>query len=153
MRPRDYHPSDRTACLEIFRSNVPLYFAAGDEAEFLGFLDNLPGPYIVMEKGPEIIACGGYGLEPSTGTASLCWGMVRQDQHRQGLGRFLLETRLRHMTEVGQVRWVLLNTSQHTQGFYEKYGFRLLRKIPNGYGDGLDRCEMRLELNGGGSNS
>jgi hypothetical protein len=31
---------------------------------------------------------------------------------------------------------------QHTVGFYERLGFRTVRIDPEGYGPGLDRCEM-----------
>ncbi len=42
------------------------------------------------------------------------------------------------------VSLIALNTSQHTAGFYESLGFHKIEVIRDGYGPGLDRCEMRL---------
>jgi hypothetical protein len=42
-------------------------------------------------------------------------------------------------------RALVISTSQHTSGFYEKLGFRLTEHVPDGYGPGIDTCRMRLE--------
>ncbi len=42
---------------------------------------------------------------------------------------------------------VVLDTSQHSRGFFERFGFQQVARHRDGYGPGLDRCEMRLELN------
>ena len=39
-----------------------------------------------------------------------------------------------------------LDTSQHTRGFFERWGFTAASVTPNGYGPGLDRIEMRITL-------
>lgn len=78
--------------------------------------------------------------------ARFCWGMVRLDCHGQGLGRSLAEARLALIRDDPQVRRVRLDTSQHTLSFFQRFGFRLESVHPDGYGPGLDRCEMLLEL-------
>lgn len=39
-----------------------------------------------------------------------------------------------------------LDTSQHTQAFYARFGFTVERVVVNGYGPGLDRWDMALDL-------
>jgi ribosomal protein S18 acetylase RimI-like enzyme len=73
--------------------------------------------------------------------------MVKNDHHGRGVGRLLLEERLRHIHEDGRFTAVLMNTSQYTLGFFEKYGFETERVIPDGYAPGLHRYELRLRLN------
>src|SRR5438445_173336 len=94
MRIRAYQPGDQAACLAILRSNLERHFSPGDDVEFPRFLANLPGWYGVVEldNGP-IGACGGIALDGAV--AALTWGMVEAGRHGQGIGRFLLNERLR----------------------------------------------------------
>lgn len=147
MLVRDYTPADRTACMAVFESNVPEYFLVAEREQFSHFLDVLPGPYVVVEDGArEIVACGGYALEPGTATVSLCWGMVRRDRHRTGLGRLLLDARLDRIRSDALIGAVKLDTTQHSHRFFERWGFRTQRVLLDGYGPGMDRYDMRLDL-------
>ena len=145
---RPYTPSDLDACLAVFDTNVPRYFIRSERDAFREFLGNLPGPYIVLIDGDgQIVACGGHALnEDEPGRADLCWGMVRQEKHRKGLGRHLIHARIDAAKRDPAVRLLALNTSQYTTGFYERFGFRVTEVERDGYGPGLDRCEMRREL-------
>ncbi|WP_218022956.1 hypothetical protein, partial [Calidithermus terrae] len=71
---RPYHPHDREACLAVFRSNVPRFFAPHEEREFAGFLDELPCTYFVLEAAGEVLGCGGYYVAAGRGEGGLCWG-------------------------------------------------------------------------------
>lgn len=147
MRARDYTPADREACLAVFDSNVPEFFVSPERPAFAAFLDALPGPYLVVEDpSGTLVGCAGYAVEPGTTRADLCWGMVRRERHGTGLGRLLLEERLARIRADPGVDAVRLDTSQHTRGFYEQYGFVAEQVVPDGYAPGLDRCEMRLRL-------
>ena len=144
---RLYDPADRAACLQIFDSNVPRYFRDEERTAFCTFLDELPGPYFVLlEDHHTLVGCGGYALRPEAGVADLCWGMVRQDRHGNGLGRALAEARLEAIVKDPRANAVALNTSQHTVPFYERVGFRTINVLKDGYAPGLDRCDMRMEL-------
>ena len=72
--------------------------------------------------------------------------MVRRDRHRSGLGRLLTEARIERAARDPRVNTVALNTSQHTEGFYLRFGFRTVEIVPDGYAEGLHRYEMRLRL-------
>jgi ribosomal protein S18 acetylase RimI-like enzyme len=144
MLIRDYRPEDRNTCLEIFDSNQPQYFAAWERQEFAEFLDREMSPYLVLEDNGKVIACGGYALGKSAGEGVLCWGMVRGDGHRNGLGRMLLEARLKRLFADPAIQVVVINTSQLSAGFYEKFGFEVSSKIPDGFAPGIDKWEMRL---------
>jgi ribosomal protein S18 acetylase RimI-like enzyme len=156
---RPWRPGDRAACFALFDSNVPDFFHEDERAEFEAFLDDLPGPYVVLERAGEIVACGGYALrvgdldgEPSARAgriADLCWAMVRRDLHGLGLGRALTERRVTLALEDAAVEELALVTSQHTVGFYERLGFTTVSVEPDGFAPGLDRCTMRRRLTGG----
>lgn len=156
IRIRDYTEEDLDACLAVFDSNVPRYFRVEERPGFEAYLRELPGPYLVaVDEEDGVVACGGHALrDEPPGLADLCWGMVRGDLHGRGLGRRLTLRRLDAARRDPRVEEVALNTSQLTTGFYERLGFRTIEVEPDGYGPGLDRCEMRIEVvreSGGGA--
>lgn len=151
---RGYERADREACLSLFDSNVPPYFAPSERADFAAFLDDLPGPYLVLEDlNGDIVACGGFGPTRQDDTvAILCWGMVRRDQHGRGLGRQLLATRLDLIATDPRFRAVRIETSPLSRGFFERFGFIVDLVVPDGFAPGLDLVAMALDLGGSGAN-
>jgi N-acetylglutamate synthase-like GNAT family acetyltransferase len=146
MRIRPYESADRDACLSIFRSNVPEYVAAFEEEQYRRFLDNAPGTYFVLvREDGRVAAAGGYAIGADD-VCTLCWGLVHRQWHRQGLGRQLLTARLDAIEQAGIARAVRLSTSQHTRGFFERFGFVATETVTNGIAPGIDRVDMRLEL-------
>jgi GNAT superfamily N-acetyltransferase len=146
MDLRPYLHPDRAACLGVFESNVPEYFAPAERSLFEAFLDDPDCPYFVMEHDDAIVGCGGYALAQQDGIASMVWGMVRRDSHKLGLGRFLLLYRLREIGKTGGIQMVRLDTSQKAEPFFRKQGFKATGLIKDGYGPGLDRVEMVMKL-------
>ncbi|ALN81692.1 GNAT family N-acetyltransferase [Lysobacter antibioticus] len=150
---RRYRAEDRAACLALFDSNVPDYFAELERADFIRTLDEIDGEivaYWVIElEGEGIVACGGYAA--SDGDASiavLCWGMVRRDLHRRGLGERLLRERLSRIDAEPAFAWSVLETTQHSRAFYARHGFRAMREQRDGFAPGFDLVEMRRPRNG-----
>src|SRR5215510_10334224 len=146
MKIRSYSVVDRDACLQILGGNTPEFFIPRDRDDLTNFLDQLPGPYYIVEKAGTIAACGGWAMDDDQ-IAALTWGMVRRDLHRQGIGRFLLHHRLNAIRDDGRARLVRIRTVQLVQGFYECEGFEVVDVVPNGYGDGLDRVTMTFGRN------
>lgn len=141
---RDYTPADRNGCLEVFDSNIPEFFSESEREDFVDFLKRLPGRYgVVDDSTGRIVACGGIAIsrmDPQR--VDLTWGMVDRSLHRQGIGRILTSGRLLWVEQIPDVTSVHLNTSHLTDEFYEKFGFRTVKRIPNGYREGLHRCDM-----------
>lgn len=145
MKIRPYEPTDIDAVIQIFRSNIPKYFRPNEESGLTEFLSELHADeYFVIELDGEIVASGGIGLNDDD-TVSLCWGMVRGKNLGMGLGRLLTEFRFDVASERYPRLPLVISTSQHTTGFYEKFGFALLERIKDGFGPGLDNCKMRKE--------
>lgn len=146
MEIRAYRNEDLDAVVAVFRSNIPKYFSPEEEPGLYEFLDGYVDDYYVIEVGGEVVGAGGIAWNDlEKPTVSLCWGMVRQDHLRTGLGKKLTEFRIKYAREkYGEVP-LTIGTSQHTQGFYEKFGFRLTEHKKDGYGPGIDTCKMRLD--------
>jgi predicted GNAT family N-acyltransferase len=145
-RFRPYSQADQEAVIAIFRSNIPKYFTSGEEQGLVNFLSDDVRDYYVIEINGEVVGAGGIGLnEQEPLTVSLCWGMVRQDHLGTGLGKALTQMRINIARERFDGAPLSISTSQHTQGFYEKFGFELTRHEVDGFSPGIDICEMRLE--------
>ncbi|GAA4020458.1 GNAT family N-acetyltransferase [Allokutzneria multivorans] len=139
-----YRAADQQEVLEVFDSNVPRYFAESERAEFLEFLGDFGDHYLVGREEGKVVACGGHAPrrdDPSTWT--LCWGMVTASHHRRGLGAQLLRVRLDAIAATGPAT-VLLATSQHSAGFFERFGFVTENVVPDGFAPGIDQYDMRL---------
>jgi predicted GNAT family N-acyltransferase len=142
---RPYTPADLEAVVEIFRSNIPKYFGPDEETGLRNFLnDPRCFDYFVGEHDGEVVGAGGIALNDDA-TVSLCWGMLRSDVIGRGHGRDLTAFRIRLAREKFGPLPIIISTSQHTQGFYERFGFRLTSHTPDGFGPGLDICKMRLD--------
>jgi predicted GNAT family N-acyltransferase len=145
MNIRLYNPADLNAVIEIFRSNIPRYFTPAEEAGLRGFLaDDRGQDYYVLEVAGEVVGAGGIGQNADK-TVSLCWGMVHSDYLGTGLGKRLTEFRIALAAEKYPGSPLVISTSQHTTGFYEKYGFRITERTTDGFGPGIDDCKMRLD--------
>ena len=145
---RAYTPSDRLACLALFEGNSPFFFSEADRTDYHDFLDDADAgreTYFVLEGGAELLACGGVGQE--AGETFLTWGMVRGDLRGAGLGSELTRYRLdwlrHHWPAASQVK---IDTSQHTEGFYARFGFEVVEREQDGFGPGLDRVRMVARL-------
>jgi ribosomal protein S18 acetylase RimI-like enzyme len=146
LRFREYQPDDRAGVLAVFDSNVPEFFTTPERGAFEEFLRDLPGPYFVVEYHDSIVACGGYAIVLDESRADFCWGMVGRALHGRGIGRFLTELRINAARSDPKVSMIILNTSQHTEAFYERLGFVTEKCTKDGFAPGLDRCDMRLVL-------
>jgi ribosomal protein S18 acetylase RimI-like enzyme len=138
-----YLVGHRDACLALFDSNVPRYFYADERAGFETFLDAPLGPYFVGRLDGKIIAAGGYAEDRGrAGTWALCWGIVAAPLHHRGFGQELLKARLHALSELPGVQEVRINTTQHTSGFFERFGFVVTEIEQHGYGPELHRYAM-----------
>lgn len=140
---RAYAPSDRADCLAVFDSNVPESFDLVERAEFAEYLDDLPGPYLVLlDDLGRIQACGGWARADDPRCADLCWGMVTRSLQGEGWGRALTLARLDGVANMPDLDRVRLQTSQDTEGFYRRMGFAVIDRKADGFRPGFDHIVM-----------
>ncbi|MBL7921627.1 MAG: GNAT family N-acetyltransferase [Bacteroidia bacterium] len=152
---REYRASDRSACIAIFKSNMPLYFAPEEFPLLENWLDskdkneiayenNHAEHFYVVEKNSMVVACGGFYLTNET-DAKITWGMVENSYHKKGIGKEFLLYRLEEIKQHYPESIISLDTSQHTFSFFEKMGFTVKKITREGYGKNLDRYDMILK--------
>ncbi|GAB3840023.1 GNAT family N-acetyltransferase [Hymenobacter jeollabukensis] len=152
LRIRPYTAADENAVIELFRGNLAPYFVAAEETDLRAFLHgeiSTEGlPYFVAERPgwPGLVAAGGFALNDPH--AVLTWGMVERRLHGQGLGRTFTVFRIRECQRAYPGRGIEIKTSQHTEGFYARLGFRTLATEPDKWAPGLHEVYMLLPAAG-----
>lgn len=144
MRITTYNPDHYGDVLAIYDSNAPSYFIPTDRDAFLEFLSNLSSPFFVLRDGESALACGGFWF-PTQDRASLTWGMVHKSHHGRGFGSRLLKHRIDLIRERG-AQSIVCETSQLTSVFFEKHGFNIHIVEKDGFGPGIDKVVMLLDL-------
>lgn len=152
---RTYEASDKEACMAAFKTNVPKFFTHGEVGDFEHFLDRMNDPaelsktpYYVMKLDEQLIGCGGFAEKEGidgTNAITFTWGLVHRDFHKQGYGEELLRFRIREIKAQFPGRQVILDTTQFSYTFFEKYGFKTVKYTENGYAEGMHRYDMILE--------
>jgi hypothetical protein len=154
----DFQPADRAACLAVFDSNVPRYYHPHEREMFVAFIDSghfLParlhkvgapaGHLYVVKREGVLAACGGWYLDGTV--ANLSFGTVDRSMHRQEIGTFLLDARLKAIHDDGRATVVRLRTTPLVQGFYERARFKVVVDgNTRGLVDEVPLVELRRDL-------
>ncbi len=153
MRVRPYTAADKPACVAILRSNVPAFALSHEVHEYAAWLDRTcvrgaedPCEYLVGELDGAVVCAGGVAYATTAPVATLCWGIVRRDLHRRGLGSALLRARLDAIRTRGGVERVLMDTTDAAVGFFLRHGFVVTGRVKDGYAAGVDRLDLELRV-------
>lgn len=148
---RPYNYTDKEACLIAFESNVPKSFTKDEINLFSNFLDTFQNKnttnktyYYVLVLNNEIIGCGGFGDKEGTNKITLAWGLIHAHFHKKGFGELLLKFRLKKIKEIHPNNDLYIDTTQHSHGFFEKFGFVTTKITPDFYEKGLHCYDMVL---------
>jgi [ribosomal protein S18]-alanine N-acetyltransferase len=146
---RKYTESDKSQCIEAFKTNVPKFFTKAEIRDFTDFLDKVDENtedsrviYYVVTLDDQIIGCGGIGCYPKKSEASLCWGLMEAKFHRQGHGKEFLKFRLNEIKSHFPNCKIKIDTTQSSAPFFAKYGFETVKITKDFYAEGLDRHDM-----------
>ena len=125
--------------------NIPEYFHPSEEADFVHYLKHEVEDYFVYKHDEDIVGCGGLNYRrPDEGIIS--WDIIHPEYHGRGIGRELVEHRLKFLKSKKEIDKVSVRTSQHAYKFYEKFGFKLNHIQPDGWAPGFDIYEMDTKL-------
>jgi GNAT superfamily N-acetyltransferase len=144
---RAYAATDRDAALACFRSNVPAFFSAEDEAWFISALDEPDGPNFVVLSDEQVVGFGGYEVSDTYNHAVLVFGQIHAEWHDKGLGSMLLKHRMDHLRTHGQpTKYLIIDTTLKVAPFYVKHGFEIVSHWREGFRDGADKVDLRFVL-------
>jgi N-acetylglutamate synthase-like GNAT family acetyltransferase len=151
---RAYNKNDKGSCLAAFKSNVPKYFTEEEMGDFENFLvrienvdvdNNSITHYFVVEYDQNVIGCGGFGDKDGKEIITLAWGLIHNKFHNKGYGKALLVYRLEQIKQLYPELPLVLDTTQYSHSFFEKYGFRTIKITKNYYCIGMHRYDMEFK--------
>lgn len=144
---RAYEAADRSAAIDCFRSNVPAFFSATDEAWFASALDEPDGPCFVVVADGQVVGFGGYEVSEFYNSAVLVFGQIHAQWHGTGLGHLLLQHRIDHLkARPDRTKYLVVDTTLKVAPFFVKHGFEIVSHWREGYRDGADRVDLRYVL-------
>ncbi len=145
MKFRKYNPEDKQALVNILLSNCPKYFIESDKSDLIDFLDNYADDnYLAVEVDDKIIGCGGHYTKVNA--HGIAWVMFQHGSlgHRQLLptaDKFYQEIECRIKAE-GNLYDIHISTTQLMEKLFNRYGFKTVSIVENGFGQGLHQYDM-----------
>ncbi|OLQ94532.1 GNAT family N-acetyltransferase [Vibrio ponticus] len=141
---RAYTPSDKDACLQVFDSNCPAYFATNEREDYASFLESNPTGYEVCLLNNNII--GAYGLSGSSlEFYSLNWILISPNAQGVGVGDQFMNRAISKAKQLNVAK-IKIAASHLSAPFFAKYGAIEISTIPDGWGLGMHRIDMELNL-------
>ena len=140
---RAYNAADRNSCLDAFVSNVPQFFTVGEVSDFESFLNRIElqqrsdlnagkTHFSVVVHHDRVVGCGGFGDKDGNNIISLAWGLIHKDFQKKGLGKELFLYRLNEIKRLYSNASVVIDTTQFSAPFFERFGF-VTKKVTNDY--------------------
>jgi GNAT superfamily N-acetyltransferase len=140
---RPYSSADLEPCLALFDGNCPAYFALNERADYERFLRGGAPGYRLCETESEVV--GAFGLVRESGACRVQWIMISPRIQRAGLGTAMMTEALAQARSSG-AHALLIAASHKSAPFFARFGARAVRDTPDGWGPGMHRIDMRLEL-------
>ena len=141
---REFGEPDKLACLAVFDANCPEYFAPNEREDYLRFLTPVPAGYTVCVSDGGV--AGAFGVFPQrVNSASLNWIMIAPEAQGLGIGSRIMALAVQQGRSMGAVR-LQIAASHKSAPFFCKFGAVKDAFIDNGWGKGMHRVDMTLQL-------
>ena len=141
---RLYDSSQVEACLSLFDSNCPAFFAAEERRDYFDFLSAAPLNYFLGLEGNNVVCAFGYSTT-SDERPSLNWIMVAPAYQKSGAGNAMMGLYIDYLV-ANQKQFGSISTSQHDEHYFERYGALRIGYAEHGWGEGMHRVEMLLPV-------
>ncbi len=143
---RPYNINDKNELINLIKLNTPQYFDKTEQASFNNYLENEIETYFVVVEDDKIIGCGGINYENNSTTGIISWDIIHPNFQGKGIVKKLLLHLISEIKKNQLIKIILVRTSQHTDKFYEKGGFKLDFITKDYWAKGFDLYQMKIEL-------
>ena len=141
---RQYSLDDRAKCLSLFDMNCPEYFAPNERSDYEKFLDSNPFGYELCVKNDEVV--GAFGLfRAGDKKGRIEWILLDPSMQGGGIGTAVMDRVLAQAKE-SKMSAILIATSHKAYEFFEKRGAFRVFETKNGWGPGMHRIDMELNV-------
>ena len=142
---RSFRPEDRKSLINIFRKNTPRFFGVNEQADYEAYLDQNSSTYLSVEIDKVIVGGAGYFVKKEDNSGRITWIFFDPEYTGHGLGRTVVKQCLHLLSQDFRVNKFVVTTSQLSHGFFEKFGFELVRIEKDYWSTGLHLYEMEKQ--------
>jgi N-acetylglutamate synthase-like GNAT family acetyltransferase len=135
---RFFNIADKDKLVDIFRLNVPKYFAPKEINDFEQYLTQHGETYLTIEHEGEIIGGTGYYVNISDNSGRITWIFFHPGAKGCGAGKKAVEYCMNILKADPRVNKLVVTTSQFAFGFFGKFGYELVKTEKDYWGTGLD---------------
>jgi ribosomal protein S18 acetylase RimI-like enzyme len=145
IRFRQYSAADFDDCLVIFDGNCPEYFALNERQDYAQYLADNPAGYEVYLVRDRIMGACGTWIDPENQHGHISWIMIDPAGQGGGIGTCMMN-RVLGKFRAERVPVVRIAASQKSAPFFARFGAVEISRTAEGWGPGLDRVEMQLQI-------
>ena len=142
---REFEVNDTKEIIDLFRLNVPKFFANEEEEDLIQYLENEIELYYVLLFDGKIVGSGGINFENELKTGIISWDIIHLDFQGKKLGSQLLKHRIEKLKTIASIQEIVVRTSQFTYQFYKKQGFEISEIIKDYWAKGFDLYRMNYK--------
>ncbi|MFY7811309.1 MAG: GNAT family N-acetyltransferase [Flavobacterium sp.] len=142
---REFEVNDSKKIVDLFRLNVPKFFAKEEEKDLIQYLENEIELYYVLLYDGKIVGSGGINFENEMKTGIISWDIIHFDFQGKKLGSQLLKHRIEKLKTIESIQEIVVRTSQFTYLFYDKQGFEISEIIKDYWAKGFDLYSMKYK--------
>lgn len=142
---RPYQLEDKEELLNIFRLNIPQYFAPSELRDFDSYLDEYADTYFSVLQDGRIVGGVGYVNNTEKERGEITWIFFHPEVTGRGLGTMAVSRCLDILGNLPGVEKFGVRTSQLAYEFFGKLGFRIIYSEKDYWGAGLDLVEMEMD--------
>lgn len=141
---RCFQATDTECCLAIFDRNCPEFFAPNERADYAAFLARGPEGYEVCSRGDSLIGAVGL-LTGNASRARIEWILLDPCAKGTGVGAAMMHRAIGRARCAGATQ-IDIAASHLSAPFFAKFGARTTCVLPYGWGAGMHRHDMVLDL-------
>jgi [ribosomal protein S18]-alanine N-acetyltransferase len=141
---REFEVNDTKEIIDLFRLNVPKFFAKEEEKDLIQYLENDTELYYILLFDGKIVGSGGIYFENELKIRIISWDIIHPDFQGKKLNSQLLKHRIEKMKTIENIQEIVVRTSQFTYQFYNKQGFETSEIIKYYWAKGFDLYRMKL---------
>ncbi len=141
----NYSDDHREDCLNLFDENCPEFFAENERADYEKFLSESRSGYWVGISEGIVAAAFGVDVDVKRARARITWIMVSKLSAGKGVGAQMMEQAKENSRDAG-VSAIDIAASHLSAPFFKKFGAKIVRETENGWGRGMHRVDMQVNL-------
>lgn len=140
-----FSEENKKQLLEIFKQNIPTYFAIHELEEFSSNLDIMPESYLCIYSNDKLIGGIGYEMRLSNNSGRINWIFLHPTYFGKGVGKKAVLHCLKILSTQKEVKKYLVRISQLVFPFFEKLGFKTTLIQKDYWAKDLDLYEMEKD--------